>query len=316
VNFFVRWLIRLIELSANNGTWKKLAERTGAVLKYWHPTQVIPSVNPCAIVHQVDQLLPLISDRTRVVAFSACSNILGSVLPIKEISRKVRDEANAKGAKKVQISVDAVAYAPHRLIDVQDWDIDFCMLSFYKVYGPHAAALYCRSVSRQPSSSVAHELVYGTTGIVPYLLSLTPLNNLQSTFDAITLHEESLLQTLLGFLTHPKQRKRGVMIVGDETSDTTRVPTVSFVVQGNGTGIESKEIVKMVNRRGGVGIRWYNYSCFTATGIPLPIENGVARISLVHYNTVEEVHKIIEILEDTFASSDSNGLSDSDSSST
>jgi len=296
-----------------HGTWKKLAERSGAVLRYWHPTQITPSVNPCAVVHRVDQLLPLINERTRIVAFSACSNILGSVVPIKEITKMVRDRAEGKGAKKVQVSVDCVAYAPHRKIDVQNWGIDFCMLSFYKVYGPHAAALYCRSVSRQPRISVAHELVYGTTGIIPYLLSLTSLNDLQSTFDAITVHEQSLLQPLLAFLTHPKQRKRGLMIVGEETSDMNRVPTVSFIIQGN-TGIESKEIVKMVNRRGGVGIRWYDYSCFTATGTVLPVENGVARISLVHYNTVEEVHKIIDILEDTFVSAALNcGVGDSNS---
>ncbi|KIK62697.1 hypothetical protein GYMLUDRAFT_41615 [Collybiopsis luxurians FD-317 M1] len=304
------------EHEANNGTWKKVAERRGAVLKYWCPTQVSPSVNPCAIIHEVEQLLPLISNRTRIVAFSACSNILGSALPVGDISRMVRERAAAKGAKNVQISVDCVAYAPHRKIDVQDWNIDFCMLSFYKVYGPHAAALYARSVANRPRSSVAHELVYGTSGIPPYLLSLTPYNNLASSFDAIASHERSLLKPLLDFLTHPAQRRRGVMVVGEETVDASRVPTVSFVVQGK-AGIESKEIVKMVNRRGGVGIRWYGYSCSTASGEPLPVTNGVARISLVHYNTVDEVHKIIEILEEALSSfilaSDSRS-SDSDSS--
>jgi selenocysteine lyase/cysteine desulfurase len=287
------------EHEANNGTWKKLAERTGAVLKYWYPTQVSPSVNPCAIFHQVEELLPLITSRTRIVAFSGCSNILGSAVPIKEISRSVRDRAKAQGANKLQISVDCVAYAPHRRIDVQDWDIDFCMLSFYKVYGPHAAALYARPVKNYPRSSVAHELVYGTTGILPYLLSLTPYNDLKSSFDAIARHEHSLLEPLLAFLTHPDQRKKGLMIVGEETASTSRVPTVSFVVQG----VESKEIVKMVNRRGGVGIRWYNYSCTSASGHPLPVQSGVARISLVHYNTVEEVYKIIEILRETLSPS-------------
>jgi selenocysteine lyase/cysteine desulfurase len=47
--------------------------------------------------------------------------------------KAVREEAKAKGAKKVEISIDCVAYAPHRLMDVQDWDVDFCVFSFYKV---------------------------------------------------------------------------------------------------------------------------------------------------------------------------------------
>jgi selenocysteine lyase/cysteine desulfurase len=123
--------LALISL-ANNGTWKKLAARTGAIIKYWHPVTTT-SENPFSVVHRVEHLVPLITSKTRVVAFSACSNILGSILPVKEISKAVREEAAAKGAPKVDISIDAVAAAPHRRLDVQDWDIDFCMLSFYKV---------------------------------------------------------------------------------------------------------------------------------------------------------------------------------------
>lgn len=52
---------------------------------------------------------------------------------MKEIVKAVRKTAKEKGAKKVEISVDCVAYAPHRRMDVQDWDVDFCVFSFYKV---------------------------------------------------------------------------------------------------------------------------------------------------------------------------------------
>ncbi|KAK7455083.1 hypothetical protein VKT23_010954 [Stygiomarasmius scandens] len=284
------------EHEANNGTWKKLAARTGAIIKYWHPV-ITSTDNPLSVVHRLEHLIPLITSKTRVVAFSACSNILGSVVPVKEISQAVRAEAKVKGAQKVDISIDAVAYAPHRRIDVQDWDIDFCMLSFYKMYGPHAAALYVRSPVHQSSSSVAHELVYGSTGILPYLLSLTAENDLQSSFDAITSHEHTLVEPLLAFFTHPEQRARGLMIVGSEEADANRVPTISFVVQGRNP-IPSQEIVKSINRRGGVGIRGYKYTCTTEDGIQLSLDGGVARISLVHYNTTEEVYKIIAILKE------------------
>jgi selenocysteine lyase/cysteine desulfurase len=82
---------------------------------------------------KLEDLLPLISERTRLVAITACSNILGSVAPVKDIVAAVRKAAHAKGAKKVEVSVDCVAYAPHRLIDVQDWDVDYCVFSYYKV---------------------------------------------------------------------------------------------------------------------------------------------------------------------------------------
>jgi selenocysteine lyase/cysteine desulfurase len=75
----------------------------------------------------------LITEKTRIVAFTACSNILGTIVPVKEVVQAVRSAAKEKGAKKVEISVDCVAYAPHRKIDVQDWDVDFAVASLYKV---------------------------------------------------------------------------------------------------------------------------------------------------------------------------------------
>ncbi len=119
---------------ANAGPWKKLAERTGAVIKYWKPTPTNPN-NPYSVSFKVEDLLPLISSNTRIIAFSATSNILGSVAPIKEIIKAARTDAVQKGVipGRLEISVDCVAYAPHRLIDVQDWDVDYCVFSFYKV---------------------------------------------------------------------------------------------------------------------------------------------------------------------------------------
>lgn len=114
------------------GPWKKLADRRGATVKYWQATPTSDD-NPYSVGLKVDELVPLISEKTRIVAFTACSNILGSILPVKEIVKVIRDEAKAQGAEKVEISVDCVAYAPHRRIDVQDWDVDFCVFSFYKV---------------------------------------------------------------------------------------------------------------------------------------------------------------------------------------
>ena len=96
-----------------------------------------------------------------------------------------------------------------------------------------------------------YELLYGSTGIVPYLLSLTPENSLQASFNAIALYEQELLKILLGYLTHPEQKARGVRIVGDENVNLTRVPTISFVVIGE-RPIKSKDVVAIFDRKGGV----------------------------------------------------------------
>lgn len=117
---------------ANCGPWKRLAALKGATVKYWRPRS-LSSTNPYSIGLSVDDLLPLISSRTRLVAFTACSNILGSVIPVEKIAKAIRERAGKEGAEKVEICVDCVAYAPHRKIDVQKWDVDYAFFSFYKV---------------------------------------------------------------------------------------------------------------------------------------------------------------------------------------
>ncbi|KAF7297420.1 Aminotran-5 domain-containing protein [Mycena indigotica] len=84
------------EHEANCGAWKKLAARRGAVVKYWHSTPTHPN-NPYSFSLKVEDLLPLITAKTRIVAFTATSNLLGSVVPVQEITRALRADAAAKG---------------------------------------------------------------------------------------------------------------------------------------------------------------------------------------------------------------------------
>lgn len=97
-----------------------------------------------------------------------------------------------------------------------------------------------------------YELVYASTGILDYLLSLTPHNDLKRTFEAIATHERTLVDPLLSYLTHPDQRARGVRVVGSEEGGLSRVPTISFVVVGQ-RALKSKDIVGAFDQKGGVG---------------------------------------------------------------
>lgn len=96
-----------------------------------------------------------------------------------------------------------------------------------------------------------YEVVYGSTGVLDYLLSLTPARDLGKTYDAIAVHEQALLLPLLTFLTDPVQYERGVRVVGEETVGLSRVPTVSFVVTGQ-RAVKSKDIVQVFDKKGGV----------------------------------------------------------------
>lgn len=310
------------EHEANNGPWKRLATRCNAVVKYWRPTPVSAD-NPYSVTYKVEELLPLVSSRTRLAAITACSNILGSLVPVEEAVKALRQRAKEQGAKKIEVSVDCVAYAPHRKIDVQQWDIDYCVFALYKVYGAHNAAHYVRSAALQGSlTSIAHhfldvgnkpyklqpggpgyELVYGATAVVPYLKSLTQEDDLTASFDAIANHEQTLLAPLLLFLTDAKQVARGVRVVGTSKIDLSRVPTVSFVVVGQ-NAMKSKDIVGAFDKKGGIGIRYghfYAYSLIDNLRPKLDVDDGVVRISLVHYNTVEEVEKIVDVLREVLA---------------
>ena len=116
---------------ANNGPWKRLAERRGAVVKCWR-TVAVEEGNPYSLTYKMEDLLSLVSSRTRIVAITGCSNILGTIYPIQDIVMALRQRAKEVGAPKVEVSVDCVAYAPHRRVDVQKWDIDYCVFSVYK----------------------------------------------------------------------------------------------------------------------------------------------------------------------------------------
>ncbi|KAL1750274.1 pyridoxal phosphate-dependent transferase [Schizophyllum commune] len=358
------------EHEANGGPWKHLATRTGATLKTWPHRQVDPA-NPYALALVIDDLLPLITSKTRLVAFTATSNVLGSVVPVADVVKAIRAKAEEAGAPKVEVCVDAVAYAPHKRIDVKAWDVDYCVFSAYKVYSAHVSALYVRKAALKGSvSSVVHhflnvpevaykimpggpgyEAVYALTGIIPYLLSLTPegekllgetallhdpgadsmplLTNpslpavLEGVWSAIAAHELTLMAPLLSFLTHPDQWARGVRIAGDggafqdggnsavgapfQNHVAGRAPTVSFVMVESSNGkprLRSKEVVEYFDKRGKIGIRYGHFYAYTLVSQLSPLNDpadGVVRISLVHYNTVEEVERIIAGLKEVLA---------------
>jgi len=148
------------------------------------------------------------------------------------------------------------------------------------------------------------------------LLSLSSSKQLTDSFAAITQHEQTLIAPLLEYLTDKSQYEKGVRVVGEEASGPGRAPTISFIVQGR----SSKDIVKAFDKTGKVvpfldlsfqvevtdishrqmGIRYGHFYAFTLLSELEPKvdpEDGVVRVSLVHYNTVEEVERIIEVFK-------------------
>jgi cysteine desulfurase family protein (TIGR01976 family) len=288
---------------ANIGGWLRL-EQAGAIIKVWQ-------VNPDSLELELADLQRLLGPRLRWVAVTWASNILGTINPVPEIARRV----HAAGAR---LCVDAVAYAPHRLIDVQASGADVVVFSFYKVFGPHYAVLWGRRelllslpslnhyfigpevipYKLQPGN-VNYELSYGCIGIHEYLRDTgtalgaggSARQRMQTAFDAFARHEDALAERLLAWL----RGKRAVRIIGHATAtEAGRVPTISFVV----AGVQSQSIVRHVDAYG-IGIRYGDfYARRLIEALGLQAHGGVIRASMAHYNTAGEIDRLIQHLDE------------------
>lgn len=293
-----------LDHEANNGAWRRLAER-GVVVREWR-------IRGPEAALEVEDLEALLGPRTRLVCFTQCSNIAGAIHDVRTLVQRI----HAAGALAC---VDAVAYAPHRALDVRALDVDFYACSLYKLYGPHLGLLYGKRdhllaargqnhffigetdipLKLNPGGP-NHEFSAALCGITEYFDALHahhhPGSNadlhqrMRECFELIAGHEERLATRWLEFL----DSKPAVRLIGPRTaSPATRVPTFSFVVEGR----DSREIAHAaLSER--VGIRagdFYARRCIDALGLG-PC-HGVVRASMVHYNTVEEVDRLIRALD-------------------
>ncbi|RYG34299.1 aminotransferase class V-fold PLP-dependent enzyme [bacterium] len=278
---------------ANAGPWHRL-ERFGAVVKPWPVDPETFALTP---------LEPLLSGRTRLVAFPHVSNLLGQVEDVPGFVRA----AKAVGARTV---VDGVAYAPHRTMDVQAWGVDWYAWSVYKVFGPHMGAMFGTfeafselegpghyflpkdALGKWELGGVSHEGCAGVVALRPYLEMAAgdsdhPLRTVyEKAFDRFEKLERGPLNRLLEGL-----RNKGCQIVGSHPSADT-VATVSFLVPGElpTTTVARLHEAQIAVRNG----HMYSYRLVKALGIDEV--QGVVRASLAHYNTFKEVERLLAAL--------------------
>jgi len=290
---------------ANIGPWMRLTEQEVRV-KVWN-------LNPETLALDLEDLDKLMTEHTRLVCFTHASNILGTINPVKDIAAFVHQ----RGA---HVCVDGVAFAPHRAVDVRGWDVDYYVFSFYKVYGPHHAVLYGKRdllnqldnlnhyfianndtpYKFQPGN-VNYELSYGTVGIVDYFEELaqqiapapitTTHDRVVMAYDAIASHEEALAAHLLEYLGS----KSNVRVIGSSSGNReVRVPTVSFIVNQR----SSTEFPQHMDNHH-IGIRYgHFYAKRLIDDLGLAVHDGVVRASMVHYNTLEEINRLINHLDE------------------
>jgi len=294
-------VVTVSDHESNIGPWDRLKE-AGITLKIW-------PLNKDTLMLDLADLAPLMSDRTKLVCVTHVSNIIGSINPIREIA----DFVHAHGAK---ICVDAVAYAPHRAVDVQGLNVDYYVFSLYKTYGPHYALMFGKHDLLLELDTLYHyfygkdkvpgklepgnpnyELAYSTCGIVDYLVLLGeqagetgPVRQkIEAAFAAITAQENLLTERLLSYL----RSRNDCRIVGQANHSETRVPTIAFRFDGR----EAGELCKAMDSEN-IAMRFGDFhSRRLAEYLELTDHGGMLRVSMVHYNTLEEVDRFTAALD-------------------
>jgi cysteine desulfurase family protein (TIGR01976 family) len=282
-----------LDHEANLAPWVQLAAWKNLTVKWWIPSasKTNPTLEPA-------DLKKLLTPQTRLVCCTHTSNILGSITDIAAIAEIVHTILGA------MLCVDAVAYAPHRAIDVKALGADFYSFSWYKVYGPHIAMLYASRTAQKDMVSLGHYFKSGETleeklGLagasyeVVQCLPLVVEYLAGQPWDKIKHHEEKIQKILLDYL----RSRDDVQVYGEPSaSPDLRVPVLSFVVKGR----SSEGIVTAVVERSNYGIRnGHFYSkrlCTDVLGIDG--DDGVVRVSLLHYNTEEEVKGLVKVLDE------------------
>jgi selenocysteine lyase/cysteine desulfurase len=284
---------------ANSGVWRRL-ESTGITVKEWR-------VDPGTGLLDTDDLRNLVSNRTRLVAFPHCSNIVAHINPVAEISRI----AHSVGAVAV---ADGVSAAPHGLPDIDALGADVYLFSSYKTYGPHQGVMVARRHINeslpnqshwfnddQPHKRLVpagpdHAQVAACNGIADYIDLLhehhfddvvEPAERGRRVHDLMRAWEIELVSPLLRYLS-----ERGDVRVMGPTDPTVRVPTVAFVPNRSPGEVAERLADHRVMASSG---HFYARRLVEAMG--QPADPGVVRLSFVHYTSPHEVTQAIEALD-------------------
>ncbi len=270
-----------LDHDANVSPWLELAHDIGIVVRFAELTDELEV--------DYEHLASLVSEKTRVVGFPVAANSVGTAPDV----RRIVEIAHGAGALAW---ADAVHYGPHGPIDVSAWDVDVLICSPYKFFGPHMGLAYgrrdligswrpykVRPAANEPVGhrfelgTSQHELLAGFVAAVDYVDSLG--------WDAIRGHERSLGERFLAGLPD------AVELYGLPTMDR-RVATFCFNVVGH----SPEEVATSLAKRD-LAV-WHGDYYAVETMRKLELEDGAVRAGIVHYNTEDEVDRLLAALTD------------------
>jgi cysteine desulfurase family protein (TIGR01976 family) len=306
-------LVTRLDHDANIAPWMLVAEDKGCNL-IWVDIDVEDGTL------DVEDFARALERKPKIAAFGYASNLLGTVNPVKKLTKMAKDAG-------ALVYVDAVQYAPHGPIDVQDIGCDFLACSSYKFFGPHAGALYGRydllnelkAYKVRPASNELpykfetgtqnHEGIAGVLGALEYLEWLGKQFGadhesawkeagftgrrleLKKGLSAMHAYESELSKALIGII----QSVHGTRIFGITDLDrlAERVPTVSFTLEGKDPG----QLAEAIGNENIYVWNGHNYALAVVERLGLLEAGGMVRVGPVHYNTPAELAKFGEVLE-------------------
>ncbi|KAI5840754.1 pyridoxal phosphate-dependent transferase [Morchella snyderi] len=292
-------IVAQINHECNISPWLRMAERQDLIVKWW-------TVKGPAMRLEIDDLLELISEKTCLVALTHACGILGNIEDVE-----VAAEVVHRMVPEAVVCVDGVEFAPHRRVDVSTLGVDIYVWSWNNVFGPHLSCIWIEKSLKDdhdllepfsyffdhPLTSL--QVKFGLYAANPALTSSIPqivdyLNpDPVSSWAAIMEHEAVLQKILIDYLNS----RSDVRIHGEKSPDPVlRVAIVSF----NINGWMSQDVVEFITAKDpGLGVAWGHFDSFRLVAKLLhPKEDGVIRVSMVHYNTVEEVKRLVDVLKE------------------
>jgi len=277
---------------ANTGPWRRLAG-DGIEIREWRVDAETGHLDPAA-------LEDLLDEKVRLLCFPHCSNVVGEVNPVTEITAM----AHAAGAF---VCVDGVSYAPHGFVDVGALGPDIYLFSAYKTYGPHQGIMVIRRAlgmalpnqghvfngdtlyKRFTPAGPDHAQVAACAGMVDYIEALAAHHGVGAgdVHDLMRDHETALLQPLLDAV----KDRNSVRLIGSAQA-AGRAPTVALALNRPGHDAAADLAKHGIMAAGG---DFYAGRALTAMGVDEA--RGVLRLSFTHYTTQAEIDRLIDALD-------------------
>ena len=301
-------IVTRMDHDANVAPWLMLAEDLGLTVK-WLP------FDTTTYRYDLDALDDLLSERTRLAAVNYASNALGTINDVKAIGEKV----HAAGG---WVYVDAVQYVPHAPTDVQALGCDFLTCSAYKFFGPHQGILWGKEALLErltaykvrPASdalpvkfetgTLSHEGLAGTLGAVEYLAWVGATMAAEhhaayAHFDERRRHVHAAMRAVADYerplavrLVAGLEAVSGLTIHGitDPAYFDERVPTVSFTLEGR----HPRDVARRLAEENLFVWDGDYYAYEVVRRLGLDARGGMVRVGPCHYNTAEEIDRLIE----------------------